>query len=88
MALLDLFFGSAPEPYDWRADPLARISERETKMLSAHVKECLRRWVDLQTTIGHLKVEQSRQNRLLWFVIALLVANKVIDVGAIAALLK
>ena len=88
MAFLDVLFGSSPEPYDWRSDPLAQVDAREAKSHIVHVRECLNRWVDLQTAIGQLRIEQHRQNRLLWFVIALLVANKIVDVSTLTALMK
>lgn len=86
MSLLDAFFGRPPDPYDPRLDPLAEADPMESRKLSFHVRECARRWVELRLDLGALAIEQHRQNRMLWIVIALLVANKVIDVSALATL--
>jgi len=82
MTLLDSIFGQAPS-YDADKDPYAIPDERESKDLALHVRACTRRYEMLMTEIAKTHQNVHSTQRLLVVIIALLIANKLIDVSVI-----
>lgn len=78
MSLLDIVFGKLPE-YDASRDPMAHPDEREAKDLSLHVRQCAKRYETLMLAITEARANIYGTQRLLLVIIALLLANKVID---------
>ena len=86
MSWLDLISGRPPQPYDPRIDRAAWPDPRREKSLKAHVEECAKRYQELRGSVQDNVIEIYGLRRLLWIVIALLIANKVIDLGQFATL--
>lgn len=80
MSLMDAIFGARPE-YDPDTDPMAIPDERESKDQAFHVRQDARRYAAVMHTVTGVAGQQQGTQRLLIVIIALLIANKAIDVS-------
>lgn len=84
MSLIDILQslnGRQPERYNPQYDRATLPDPAREKTLKGHVLECGKRYIELRGALQDQAIEQWRQRRLLWIVIALLAANKVVDVS-------
>lgn len=87
MSLLDTILGKPPEHYDPEDDALAKVDPIETKSAPFAARRNAERYTKAMTTVSVVAQEVSGTRRLLLIIIALLIANKAIDIGVIAGLL-
>jgi predicted aspartyl protease len=81
VSFLDVVFGAPPE-----APEEEDVDQLEGRNLGLHVRECTRRYNDLNANIHKTAVEIYGTRRLLIIIIAILIANKVIDVSLLTGL--
>lgn len=80
-----MLFGERPERYDPRLDPRASPVTGERQKLSVHVDQCAMRQVEIKQKLSDMRIDRWNDRRLLIAIIALLVLNKVIDLGQLAS---
>ena len=84
MSIIDIvsrLAGRPPARYNPYEDHASLPDPRKERTLRQHVDECAKRYRELRGAIQDGVIEQYNQRVLLWIVIALLVANKAIDLS-------
>ena len=84
MTLLDLL-GKRPPPYNPTLNRSSFPDPKKEKTLAGHVQECAARYHELRTDSQDIRIELFDQRRLIYLVIGLLVANQLIDLSQIMA---
>jgi hypothetical protein len=84
MAIFDELFGKEEK----EVDQLANLVPGETDSLDNHAKLCALRYKTLADRAYATNQKLRSQNRLIWLILALLIANKIIDLSQIAAVAK
>ncbi len=87
MSFIDSILGEIPPIYDHRLDPRALPTPQERKHTHVHVDNCTVRWIELRVHLSMMARRQHYDRRLLIAIIVLLVLNKVIDLGSLAAII-
>ena len=80
--LTEIFFGKR-EAYDIDEDPLANPDMDETKDLPLHVRQCGRRYGVLNKRLYNMEGRFDITNRLILFIIVVLLVNGLIDIKSI-----
>lgn len=80
-----MLFGERPERYDPRLDPRAQPVSGERQKLAIHVDQCAIRQVEIKQKLSDMRIDRWNDRRLLIAIIALLVLNKVLDIGQLAS---
>lgn len=85
MSLLDTIIGSAPKAYDPEDDGLAKVDPLEGRSAPFAARRNTQRYVVVKEELSGVAAEVYGTRRLLVIIIALLIANKVIDVSVLAS---